>query len=140
LGACDRPEAKYKGAVAAFTFDGQTDFFPLTNNAPVALSCNSCSSCQSSVNAASSGDVIKLNGSILNASNKPCIDFSLADNNLTFDCDGFQMEGDGIYNDNGSYINMNFYLSSGNQNDPWKRSLKRTAKMLWPPRRLWLSS
>ena len=68
--------------------------------------CSNCSDCSSRIQSASSWDTIKLNASITNQDGN-CIEFNGADN-VTFDCDGFTIGGDG------DSAGIGIYLSDSN--------------------------
>lgn len=78
------------------------------------VQCNSCSSCNSTIALADSGDIILLNSSIDHSLNGTCIDF-LGKDNLTFDCQNFS---NFILGPNNSNLNnYGIYLSTGSDNN-----------------------
>lgn len=63
--------------------------------------CNSCSDCESKINSASAGDIVKLTSNIINQ-NGICI--TGKNGNVEFDCQGHIIDGDGTGSDMGAYI------------------------------------
>ncbi len=64
--------------------------------------CSNCTDCNNVINSAGSGDVIQLNESISNIDGN-CIDFNGTDD-ITFDCLGNTIDGDGDFNGYGIYL------------------------------------
>ena len=62
------------------------------------VECDSCSSCNTAIASANSGDIFLLNTSISDYSGYSCIDFGGSVQNITFDCQGIIIDGDGSTN------------------------------------------
>ena len=71
--------------------------------------CINCSDCNSKISSASSGDIVKLSADIFNQNNT-CIEFGGKDN-ITFDCDGYTINGDG------DAVGYGVYFSTGSNNN-----------------------
>ena len=71
--------------------------------------CNSCSDCNTKITSAISGDIIKLNTSIINYSSSTCISLSSI-TNITFDCQDNFIDG------TDASASYGIYLSSSNYN------------------------
>jgi len=65
----------------------------IQNASATEYTCDSCSDCNSKVQATTSGDIVKLNTSITFESDN-CIEFN-DDDNIILDCDGFNISGEG---------------------------------------------
>jgi len=72
-------------------------------NVIIGESCYNCSDCSAKVQNASAGDVVFLSADVLNQSGD-CVVFNGKDN-VTFDCNGFDIQGDGDWDGVGIYLN-----------------------------------
>ncbi|MBN1502387.1 right-handed parallel beta-helix repeat-containing protein [Candidatus Woesearchaeota archaeon] len=94
-GICDSLYNLSHGTVIAY------DYLPLTDVTP-GIPCYDCSNCSAEIQAASAGQIIRLNNSIYDHDGT-CIDFNGADN-ITLDCDWNRIEGDGDSTGSGIYL------------------------------------
>lgn len=67
--------------------------------------CNSCQDCNSKIEGAFYGDTITLTEDIINSSDFTCID--ITNDNITFDCQGHLIDGDGYWASDGIDIKGN---------------------------------
>ncbi|MCD6477797.1 MAG: DUF2341 domain-containing protein, partial [Candidatus Aenigmarchaeota archaeon] len=74
--------------------------------------CNSCTDCSNKISSASAGDVVRLNTSIIDFTGT-CINI-YGKNNITFDCDGYTLDGTKGDFDYGIYINSSNYTEIKN--------------------------
>jgi len=77
--------------------------------------CSNCTDCTDAIANASSGDIINLTADISNV-NGTCIDFDGKDD-VTLDCQGYYIEGDGVGTDYGIYLSN---TNSGSNNNTLK--------------------
>jgi PGF-pre-PGF domain-containing protein len=95
-GICDEEYLVYTGF-----FGDIYDYLPLADS-PF-ITCNSCSDCSTKIQSASSGDIIKLTQDISDYSGT-CINFGSSIKNITFDCQGNTIDGDGTESSHGITI------------------------------------
>jgi hypothetical protein len=80
-----------------YTFN-PTDYLPLTLNTPTPETthyCDSCSDCSAKILSSSSGDTVLLNTSLNDVTDSPCFDGTGMNSNITIDCQGYTIDGDG---------------------------------------------
>ena len=66
------------------------------------IECYNCSECSQKIQTASPGDIIKLAADITGQEGT-CIDLNGAEG-ITFDCDGYTIDGDGDFDGSGIYL------------------------------------
>ena len=89
----------------AYTLDTwNIDYYPLTE--VHVFFCNNCSDCQTKIDNALPGDEVRLTADITNQDGD-CIKFNTGKSNITFDCQGHLIDGDGDSNGYGIYLNRN---------------------------------
>jgi len=76
-----------------FVFGDDIGFAQNWAKSGTVYNCSSCSDCTSAIDDASPGDTIMMNASII-GDDSSCISFDSDDNNITFDCNGFTINGD----------------------------------------------
>lgn len=97
LGRCDT-------AYSPIALKNTSDNFPKHISAVSSYYCNSCSDCNSKISKASTGNTVYLTNDITNASGN-CLNFQNKQS-ITFDCQGYAIDGDAT--GNGAYFYNNF--------------------------------